>query len=101
MTRHIRYPVVTKVTEGKTLSYVTNAKKGNFILSEARLYDEFSSALSRGHFYYQIYMSTQPFVALHIVGREDIINEHEIFIFETIKETVERYHQHTCIPDEC
>jgi len=101
MARHVRYPVVTKVTQGKTLNYITNAKKGNFILSEARLYGEFTSALSRGNFHYRIYMSTQPFVALHIFGKEDIINEHENFIFETIKETVERYHQRTCIPDDC
>jgi hypothetical protein len=101
MARHVRYPVVTKVTDGKTLSYVTNAKKGNFVLSEVRLYEEIVCALNRGHFNYQIYMSTQPFIAIHILGKEDFIQENEKLIFETIKETVERYHQNTSTPVDC
>jgi hypothetical protein len=73
------------------MSFITQCKKNHFDCSESKLYDSLNMAFYDSNGYYVVYLSTYPYIAVHITGRNDKLmgNEHA---FQEKIETVLKNH---------
>lgn len=75
------------------LSVFTNSKKVHFSCSEAKLFESLEYCLHDTYKYYQVHLSTHPFIAVHITGDKDKISLNGNDLRQAIINTLSDYHE--------
>jgi hypothetical protein len=84
---------VTELDRNTVLSLVTHSKKNHFACTPAKLCEELMDATYTQTGYFNAYVSTHPFVAIHIIGDKDILDKHKQMLMDKVTEVLTRYHQ--------
>jgi hypothetical protein len=58
------------------LSVFTNSKKGHFSCNETKLYEALVSCIHDNYGFFQVHLTTHPFIAVHITGNQDKMDTH-------------------------
>jgi len=53
------------------LTFLTSCKKNHFSCSEAKLFELLESCFYESNRYYQVHLTTYPFIGVHVCGRSD------------------------------
>jgi len=70
----------------------TNSKKGHFTCTEAKLFEALDYCLHDTHKYFQVHLTTHPYIAVHITGEASMIKKNEKDLREKIIDTLTSLH---------
>ncbi len=73
------------------LSVFTYSKKGHFSCTEAKLFENLEFCLRDTYKFYQVHLTTHPFIAVHVTGNKDKISVNGSAIRESIIKTLNDY----------
>ena len=74
------------------INIFTQSKKGHFTCTEAKLFDALDDCLHDVQKYFQVHLTTHPYIAVYITGREDHIKKNEKDLRKKIIETLTSLH---------
>jgi hypothetical protein len=84
---------ITELDSSSVLNIVTSSKKNHFSCSIARLCDWLMDATRTSGGYFNAYVSTHPFIAIHIIGDKEILEKHKDMLIESVSKVLVNYHQ--------
>ncbi len=91
--KHSNTLSVSELDSDTVLSIVTKSKKNHFSCTPAKLCEDLVHATYTSTGYFNAYVSTHPFIAIHIVGDKKILKEHKKMLMQNVTQALERYHQ--------
>lgn len=83
---------VLELDKNTVLSIVTRSKKNHFSCTTPILCGELMDATYTCHGYFNAYISTHPFIGIHIVGREEVLDEHKDMLMAKVSKVLNDYH---------
>lgn len=84
---------VKELDSDTVLSIVTQSKKNHFSCSLSELCEKLVDATYTTSGYFNAYVSTHPFIAIHIVGDKKILKDHKQTLLKNISQVLDGYHQ--------
>jgi hypothetical protein len=79
--------------DAAVISIFTLSKKAHFSCSESKLFEILEDSIHDNYKYFQVHLTTFPFIAVHITGTPDKIEENEVRLRTAIEESLARYHE--------
>ncbi|CAN6134671.1 hypothetical protein MCETRH20_01297 [Methylophilaceae bacterium] len=76
----------------EVLNFITSSKKNHFTVSEAKLCEAITEATYTTTGYFNTYVSTYPYVAVHVVGESNRLSEHKDWLKEQISAVLSSHH---------
>lgn len=76
----------------EVLNFITTSKKSHFTISEAKLCEVITGATYTTPSYFNTYVSTYPYVAIHVVGSSEKLSEYKDWLKEQISTVLNSYH---------
>ena len=73
------------------MSFITHCKKNHFDCSESKLYDSLNMALNDIYSFFNLYLTTYPYIAVHIVGTSEKLKGKEQEFKEKIEATLQNH----------
>jgi hypothetical protein len=83
---------IRELDNNTVLSLVTNSKKNHFSCTPANLCEALMDATYTQTGYFNAYVSTHPFVGIHIIGEKDVLEKHKQSLTEKVTDVLTRYH---------
>lgn len=83
---------IKELDSDSVLSIVTSSKKNHFSCTLATLCELLVDATYTTTGYFNAYISTHPFIAIHIVGDKKILSQHKKNLVENITKVLNEYH---------
>ena len=84
---------VTEIDSDTVLSIATDSKKNHFSCTLAKLCEMLVDATYTPTGYFNAYVSTHPFIAIHIVGDKKILDLHKKMLIEKVTNVLASYHE--------
>ena len=84
---------ISELDNNTVLSLVTRSKKNHFSCTLAKLCEDLMDATYTQTGYFNAYVSTHPFIAIHIVGDKEVLDRHKQMLTDKVTEVLTRYHQ--------
>lgn len=78
--------------EDAVISIFTNSKKGHFSCSEAKLFERLEYCIHDTYKFYQVHLTTYPYIAVHITGDKVKIDKNSSDLREAIVKTLSDLH---------
>lgn len=74
------------------INIFTQSKKGHFTCTEAKLFDALDQCVYDSNGYFNVHLTTHPFIAVHITGEASKIKKYEKDLRKKILETLTSLH---------
>ena len=84
---------VTELSNDTVLSLVTKSKKNHFSCTVSQLCETLMDATYTSTGYFNAYVSTHPFIAIHIVGDKEILAQHKNALIEKVTTALSIHHE--------
>ena len=73
------------------MSFITQCKKNHFDCSESKLYESLNFSLNDIYGFFNLYLSTYPYIAVHIAGTSEKLKGKEQDFKEKIEATLQNH----------
>lgn len=91
--KHSNQLNVLELDSNTVLSLVTNSKKNHFSCTTPKLSQLLVEATHTSVGYFNAYVSTHPFIGIHIVGKKDMLDANKDMLLDRVSQVLNDYHQ--------
>lgn len=84
---------IREVDSDTVLSVITDGKKNHFSCTLAKLCEMLVDATYTPTGYFNAYISTHPFIAIHIVGDKKMLDLHKNILIENVTKVLNDHHE--------
>lgn len=74
------------------LNFFTMSLKSHFNCTDKQLYEAVKDALYTTNGFFVVHLTIHPYIAVHVTGRKDIVEEHIDWIKDQIKLVLQTHH---------
>jgi hypothetical protein len=84
---------VRELDKETVLSIVTSSKKNHFSCTVGQLCEALIDATYTTTGYFNAFVSTHPFIGIHIVGETEPLNKHKKMLIDKVTAVLNRHHE--------